>query len=51
MIVDMKFDPQEGAGLMNISMRSWAQTVPLFSNCVTTGETEPSTRHHSAFLT
>lgn len=43
MIVDMKSDTREGGGLMNISsLRSAAQTVRLFSNCVTRGETEAS---------
>lgn len=37
MIVDMKFDTQEGR---RTSLRSSTPTPHLFFNCVTTGETE-----------
>lgn len=41
MIVDMKFDTQEGPALTSItSLRSSTRTAHLFFNCVTTGETE-----------
>lgn len=41
MIVDVKFDTQEGPGLMKLTPLSSATlTALLFFNCVTTGEAE-----------